>query len=100
LLLPCLPFFGYFYTIILLNKKAHNMKKLMTIAVATLLVSGAAFAGGKECAKGKSCCKKENAEGKKDAACCKKDDKAKAKDEKPAAAPQGAGSAKPAAPKA
>lgn len=35
------------------------MKKLMTMAVAVLLVSGAAFAGGKKCADGKQCCKKE-----------------------------------------
>ena len=34
------------------------MKKLMTMAVAVLLVSGAAFAGDKKC-EGKSCCKKE-----------------------------------------
>lgn len=35
------------------------MKKVMMFAVAALLVSGAAFAGGKKCAKGKDCCKKE-----------------------------------------
>ncbi|CAN5438157.1 hypothetical protein BH10BAC3_BH10BAC3_43200 [soil metagenome] len=35
------------------------MKKLMTMAVAVLLVSGAAFAGGKKCADGKQCSKKE-----------------------------------------
>ena len=34
------------------------MKKLLTVAVAVLLVSGAAFAGDKKC-EGKSCCKKE-----------------------------------------
>lgn len=47
------------------------MKKLMLVAIAGLLVSGAAFAGGKECAKGKECCKKEGK------ACCKKEDKEK-----------------------
>ena len=31
----------------------------MTMAVAVLLLSGAAFAGGKKCADGKQCCKKE-----------------------------------------
>ena len=31
----------------------------MTMAVAVLLISGAAFAGGKKCADGKQCCKKE-----------------------------------------
>jgi hypothetical protein len=46
------------------------MKKLMMFAVAGLLVSGAAFAGGKECKKeGKACCKKEGK------ACCKKEGK-------------------------
>jgi hypothetical protein len=35
------------------------MKKLMMVAVAGLLFSGAAFAGGKHC-KDKEACKKEN----------------------------------------
>ena len=45
------------------------MKKLLTLATAAFLFTGAAFAHeGKKCAKGKECCKKETA--KKD--CCKK----------------------------
>lgn len=35
------------------------MKKVMMFAMAALLVTGTAFAGGKKCAKGKDCCKKE-----------------------------------------
>lgn len=35
------------------------MKKLITLAVAALLVTGAAFAGeGKKCGSNKGCCKK------------------------------------------
>lgn len=38
------------------------MKKIITLATAVLLVSGAAFAHeGKKCSKGKDCCKKEAA---------------------------------------
>ena len=37
------------------------MKKIMMLAFAGMLVSGAAFAdGGKKCSKGKDCCKKES----------------------------------------
>ncbi|HMO61998.1 MAG TPA: hypothetical protein PKC39_07105 [Ferruginibacter sp.] len=49
------------------------MKKMMLLAIAALLVTGASFAGdGKKCKKSKSCCKKEKS-------CCKKKDKDKEK---------------------
>ena len=52
--------FAYYFqgTFVLINIKNNCMKKLMTMAVAVLLVSGAAFAGGKK-GGDKSCCKKE-----------------------------------------
>jgi len=55
------------------------MKKLLTMAVAVLLVSGAAFAGGKKC-EGKECCKKEGKSCQKE----KKADKTTATPAKPA----------------
>lgn len=70
--------FSFLYlqeTIFVSIKKSFNMKKLLVLAVSGLLFSGAAFAGGKECSKGKECCKKEGK------ACCKKD----GSQEKPAA---------------
>ena len=52
------------------------MKKILTLATAALLFTGAAFAHeGKNCGKDKGCCKKS---AKKE---CKKDDKASAKAE-------------------
>jgi len=49
------------------------MKKIITLAMVAVLVSGAAFAheGDKKCGKDKKCCKKEAK------ACCKKDNKSK-----------------------
>jgi hypothetical protein len=49
------------------------MKKILTLAVAAMLISGVSFAdGGKKCDKDKKCCKKEGK-------CCKdkKDSKGK-----------------------
>jgi hypothetical protein len=53
------------------------MKKVMMYAVAALLVSGAAFAGGKKCAKSKECHGKEGA--KKECCTKKADDKSTTK---------------------
>lgn len=56
------------------------MKKILSLAVVALLVTGAAFAHGdkKSCDKDKECCKKEASNGKKDKdSCCKKDSKKK-----------------------
>ncbi|MCU0336520.1 MAG: hypothetical protein MUF12_01555 [Sediminibacterium sp.] len=58
------------------------MKKVLSLAVVALLVTGAAFAHGdkKSCDKGKDCCKKEASNGKKDKdSCCKKDSKKESK---------------------
>jgi len=53
------------------------MKKILTLATAALLFTGAAFAHeGKNCGKDKGCCKKGSS--KKE---CKKDDKHAAKEE-------------------
>jgi uncharacterized protein YxeA len=42
------------------NSKTTTMKKIFTLLVAALLVTGASFAGdGKCCDKEKKCCKKE-----------------------------------------
>jgi hypothetical protein len=52
------------------NIKYKNMKKLFLLATAALLVTGVTFADGgkkKKCAKGKTCCKKDEAK----KACCK-----------------------------
>jgi hypothetical protein len=49
------------------------MKKIFTLVVAAALISGVAFAGdGKDCGKGKKCCKKE----------CSKDKDSKSKETK------------------
>lgn len=48
------------------------MKKIMTLALAAVMVTGSAFAHEGKCAKGKETCHKETKE------CCKKDKAAKA----------------------
>ena len=58
------------------------MKKIWTMAVAALLVSGAVFAGDKTCEK--DCCKKEGKSCHKEGKSCQKEKKA----EKPAATPK------------
>jgi hypothetical protein len=59
------------------TKTKYSMKKVMMFAVAALLVSGAAFAGGKKCAKSKECHGKDGA--KKECCSKKAEDKGTAK---------------------
>lgn len=55
------------------------MKKVLVLATAALLTTSMAFAHGKECGKGKECCKKEMKEKGKE--CCKKEEKKEDKKE-------------------
>ena len=70
--------------IFVVTKTRINMKRLLTMAVAVLLVTGSAFAGGdKNCEK--SCSKKEAKNCQKEGKSCQKEKKA----DKPAADPKG-----------